>query len=89
MEAALKDRPRLDFKAPEGVVYVRIDPENGLLAPPRFAGAKFEVYVEGTEPRSLSGRTSASAANLPGVEPGQTAPYGTIQGERLPEGMFR
>ncbi len=34
MEAALRDRPKLDFKASAETVFVRIDPENGLLASP-------------------------------------------------------
>jgi penicillin-binding protein 1A len=86
MEAALSDRPRKDFKAPDGAVFARVDPENGLLASPRLAGARFEVFVEGTEPRSQSSR--------PGEEdPGMTSDGGTAstsnQGERIPEGLFR
>jgi penicillin-binding protein 1A len=85
MEAALSERPRLDFRAPAGAVFARVDPGSGLLAPPRLAGARLEVFVEGTEPRSHSSSFSQ--------EPDMTSDGGTApasdQGERIPEGLFR
>jgi penicillin-binding protein 1A len=85
MEAALAQRPRKDFKAPAGVVFARVDPDNGLLASPKMAGARLEVFVEGTEPRSHSIRE--------GQEPDMTSDGGTTPtsgtDERIPEGLFR
>jgi len=85
MEAALSQRPRKDFKAPAGVVFARVDPDNGLLAAPKMAGARLEVFVEGTEPRS--------STNRPGQEPEMTSDGGTTPtsgtDERMPEGLFR
>ncbi len=85
MEAALSSRPRKDFRAPPGVVFARVDPDNGLLASPRLVGSRLEVFVEGTEPRSLSSRS--------GREPEMTSDGGSSpangQGERIPEGLFR
>jgi len=85
MEAALSERPRLDFRAPAGAVFARVDPGNGLLAPPRFAGARLEVFVEGTEPRSHS---SSSSQEPDMTSDGGPAPA-SKQGERIPEGLFR
>jgi len=84
MKEALQDRPRMDFKASPGTVFVKIDPENGLLAPAGLLDAKFEVYVEGTEPRSVSCRTGK------GVKPldGETETKDANSGRRLPEGLF-
>jgi penicillin-binding protein 1A len=85
MEAALAPRPRKDFRAPAGVVFVRVDPDNGLLASPKLAGARLEVFVEGTEPRSESSRA--------GQDPDMTSDGGTTPtsgtDERIPEGLFR
>jgi penicillin-binding protein 1A len=85
MEAALEQRPRKDFKAPAGVVFARVDPDNGLLASPKMAGARLEVFVDGTEPRSSTSR--------PGQEPEMTSDGGTTPtsgtDERIPEGLFR
>jgi penicillin-binding protein 1A len=85
MEAALAQRPRKDFRAPAGVVFARVDPDNGLLASPKLVGARLEVFVEGTEPRSESSRA--------GQNPDMTSNGGTTPtsgtDERIPEGLFR
>jgi penicillin-binding protein 1A len=85
MEAALAQRPRKDFRAPAGVVFARVDPGNGLLASPKLVGARLEVFVEGTEPRSESSRA--------GQDPDMTSDGGTTPtsgtDERIPEGLFR
>jgi penicillin-binding protein 1B len=41
--------------APEGVVYVTIDKETGLLAGPRCPERRDEAFVAGTEPREICG----------------------------------
>jgi len=86
MGEALKGMPREDFHAPAGALFARIDPENGLLAVPQMAGASFEVFVEGTEPRSFSSRDVQE----------DSQPYSSDErvrdlhpGEKLPEGLFR
>lgn len=50
MQEALKDLPVEDFPVPEGVVFAKIDAEEGLLAGPRSEKTVFQAYVEGTEP---------------------------------------
>jgi membrane carboxypeptidase/penicillin-binding protein len=49
-ENALKGRPPEDFRMPEGVVSVYVDPESGLLAAPGCPKPVLETYVAGTEP---------------------------------------
>ncbi|MBN2493695.1 MAG: PBP1A family penicillin-binding protein [Deltaproteobacteria bacterium] len=80
METALADKPRQDFSVPAGIVFARVDPENGLLAPPRMAGARVEVFKTGTEPRGISNRQVDSGENLTSPAP---------QVGRLPEGLFQ
>ncbi len=85
MDAALDEAPVSDFRAPPGVVFARVDPENGLLAPPRAAGAVFETFVAGTEPRSFSTRIGELATDGQPVQgEQQDGPLG-----RLPDDMFR
>ncbi|HET57366.1 MAG TPA: penicillin-binding protein, partial [Deltaproteobacteria bacterium] len=50
MQEALASMPVETFNPPEGVVFVRIDPETGLLANPDDKNSVFECYLEGTEP---------------------------------------
>lgn len=50
MQEALKGLPVEDFPVPEGVVFAKIDAEEGLLAGPRSEKTVFQAYVEGTEP---------------------------------------
>lgn len=60
MEEALKSFPVRTFSPPEGIVFVRIDPETGLLAEPGSKNGVFECYVEGTEPRKTVVRSGKS-----------------------------
>ncbi len=63
MEAALARRSRRDFRAPEGIIVARIDPETGLLAPsPK--GAYFQPFVAGTEPTETAGGSVTSSERL-------------------------
>lgn len=50
MQEALKGRSVKDFHVPEGVVFAKIDSEEGLLAGPHSTKTVFQAYVEGTEP---------------------------------------
>lgn len=54
MEAALKNRPILNFQEPEHIVTVRIDRINGLLADQATPDAYFQPFLEGTEPTESS-----------------------------------
>lgn len=86
MEQGLAERPRREFSAPPGVVFARIDPDNGLLAPAQMAGARFEVFVAGTEPRAVSSRAVDEAAGAGGLtSEGQEPPVSN----QLPEAMFK
>lgn len=60
MQNAVVAYKKDEFPVPKGVVFVRIDPKTGDLAPPGLAGAVKEAYVEGTEP------SSEGAASQPG-----------------------
>jgi penicillin-binding protein 1A len=53
MQAALADRPPVEFPRPRGVVEVHIDPATGLRAVPGGA-TRVEVFAAGTEPREYA-----------------------------------
>ena len=56
MKAALDGVTASEFPpAPEGVVYVEIDKDTGLLAKPACPHKRMEVFVAGTEPREPCG----------------------------------
>ena len=56
MKAALGGRPPTPFAAPpEGVVFVDIDRETGLLARPGCPKTRAEAFIAGTEPREPCG----------------------------------
>jgi penicillin-binding protein 1B len=56
MKAALAGRPPTEFPPPpEGVVFVEIDRDTGLLARPACPRTRAEVFVAGTEPREPCG----------------------------------
>jgi penicillin-binding protein 1A len=84
MEQALAGTPKEDFPVPPGVVFARIDPVNGLLAPPGVSDALFEAFLEGTEPRASSSR-QGDRADPANDQPSTATP--TADG-RLPEGLF-
>ena len=54
MKAALSERKVTNFPKPPGVVYMKIDPRNGLLASDETVGGIFEVFKEGREPEKFS-----------------------------------
>ena len=56
MKAALAGRPPTEFPPPpEGIVFVEIDRDTGLLARPSCPRTRSEVFVAGTEPREPCG----------------------------------
>jgi penicillin-binding protein 1A len=54
MSQVLEGTPVVDFTAPEGVVFAKIDSETGHLAGPRSEQTVFQAFKEGTEPREYS-----------------------------------
>lgn len=50
MEKALQSYPVEIFPVPEGIVFVKIDPNTGLPAKSNANGAVFEAFLEGTAP---------------------------------------
>jgi len=50
MEKALAGQPVENFKVPEGIVSVKIDPQTGLLARPFSSDARVEYFLDGTAP---------------------------------------
>ncbi len=84
MERAHENRPSRGFPVPEDVVFVRVDKRNGLLAPPQMMEAGFEIFVEGTEPRSMSAR---SEIDMDGADSDEGSGFNQEIG-RLPGGMF-
>jgi penicillin-binding protein 1A len=68
MRAALGDRPALDFLAPEGVQFARIDPATGLLAAEPAAGQPEQApmsFVAGTAPtEAVSARPVSPPQNF-------------------------
>jgi penicillin-binding protein 1A len=50
MTEALKDRPAVDFRIPEGVRLVRVNPATGKLAEPGDRNVIWEAFKPGTEP---------------------------------------
>jgi penicillin-binding protein 1B len=56
MKAALAGRPATDFPPPpEGIVFVNIDRDTGLLARPACPRTRQEAFIAGTEPREPCG----------------------------------
>ncbi len=50
MAEALKDQPAIPFRAPPGIIHVRINAETGTLAKPGDRDVILEVFKPGTEP---------------------------------------
>ena len=60
MSEALKGETIADFPVPEGVVFVKIDAETGLLASPHSKETVFQAFKEGSEPKEYSPRPQAA-----------------------------
>lgn len=54
MRAAFEVVPDMTFPIPENVVFAKIDPQTGLLAPEGAENAAIEIFVKGTEPTKVS-----------------------------------
>ncbi len=54
MKNVLKETPITDFKVPPGIVFAKVDPKTGLLAPAGHKNYIFESFIEGTEPKKYS-----------------------------------
>ena len=54
MGKALQNKPEETPPMPNGLVSVRIDPRNGLLADSTVKDSIFEIFKEGTEPTEIS-----------------------------------
>lgn len=54
MKDALKQLPVMPFEIPDGIEYVRIDPETGLLPSEQSTKATVEIFARGTEPTETS-----------------------------------
>ncbi|MFC1863314.1 penicillin-binding protein 1A [Thermodesulfobacteriota bacterium] len=59
MSSVLKEKPVEDFKAPEGVVFAKIDSEKGLLASPYSKKTVFQAFKKGTEPKKYTPKPEA------------------------------
>ena len=51
MQEALSRFPVTPFSIPDNIVYAKIDPQTGLLAPPEDEKGVVEIFVKGTEPK--------------------------------------
>ncbi|MGA1865314.1 MAG: penicillin-binding protein 1A, partial [bacterium] len=54
MKSYLKDKPVRGFEKPDDVVFVPIDPANGLRVTEAFPNSVIEVFKRGTEPQEYS-----------------------------------
>ncbi len=54
MKTALEPMPPTNFPIPGGIVYARVDPKTGLLAPRDDKDAVVEVFAKGNEPTRFS-----------------------------------
>lgn len=54
MRATHKDLPKKEFPVPEGIVFVNVDSETGLIATPSSTAVTRQAFVEGTEPQEMS-----------------------------------
>ncbi|MBT7085209.1 MAG: PBP1A family penicillin-binding protein [Desulfobacterales bacterium] len=50
MQKILKDKPEKNFQVPEGIVFIKIDSETGLLPIPESRKTRFECFKEETVP---------------------------------------
>ena len=54
MQAALSHTPPSYFPIPEDIIFVKIDPYNGLIAHPNLTDYQVEIFNRGTEPVEVS-----------------------------------
>ena len=63
MQAFHRERPKLNFSAPEGIEWVAIDPKTGLLPGPTTKRPFLESFRIGTAPREASRTTKPTESN--------------------------
>ena len=51
MKRALENQPEIPFRAPPGILHVRIDAETGSLARPGDKNVILEAFKPGTDPK--------------------------------------
>jgi len=77
MRPALAGKPAADFKRPDNVVQVAIDPRSGYLAAPDCPSRRYELFLSGTEPTAycpmhggdkLKPSAPTAASSLPALE---------------------
>jgi penicillin-binding protein 1A len=87
MAQALIDEPKLDFPVPEGVVFVRVNPETGMPMAPGTEGGFFEAFLPGTQPQTpqpvvTTAKQNAAPKEAGGFLENETfAPVGPLPGE--------
>ncbi|MDC4224102.1 MAG: PBP1A family penicillin-binding protein [Candidatus Manganitrophus sp.] len=57
MQESLSRFPVTPFSIPDNIVYAKIDPQTGLLAPPGEENGIVEIFVRGTEPKDYKVET--------------------------------
>ena len=70
---ALADKPAEDFPPADDVVFLKIDPETGLLAREGNANAIADVFRKGTEPTQYADTAKKSEANFYSLDQGGEA----------------
>ncbi len=60
MSGVLQGEPVKDFKAPDGVVFAKIDTKTGLLAGRHSEKTVFQSFKEGTQPKTYSPRPASA-----------------------------
>ncbi|MEK7355686.1 MAG: penicillin-binding protein 1A, partial [Bdellovibrionota bacterium] len=59
MKVAHEDLPAQDFSVPPGIVFANIDGQTGNLASASSSSVVRQAFIEGTEPKTLSGSPSS------------------------------
>ena len=82
MAQALDGMPEVPFRAPPGILHVRIDAETGLLARADDTNVIVEAFKSGTEPTRLRGRGRSPTGRRPESTGGGSPPAlaGPIEG---------
>jgi penicillin-binding protein 1A len=78
MAAALKEMPEIPFRAPPGIIHVRINTETGGLARPGDKNVILEVFKPGTEP---TGDTRVIDGGYAAGWPGNGNTLGNLSGD--------
>jgi penicillin-binding protein 1A len=84
MREAHDKRPATEFPRPAGLVALRIDPKTGLLAYDGELDAIEELFLQGTEPQTVSVPSPVVPDGGTAVTPGA----GLAEGTELPAGDY-